>query len=115
MKTWLALACVAFAMLGAGTTAEAKSRWHRVADLKAGGDAKEVAVDRSIGGVLIRCTEGTVIINTIVLRSGGSKNPIAVSARINKGEDRIVEFGEQNVSGLRISDDGGGTYIVFVQ
>jgi hypothetical protein len=115
MKTWFAVACVAFAILGAGTSAEAKSRWHRVADLKAGGDAKEVSVDRRCSSVLIRCTEGAVVINTIVVREGGNKTPVPVTTRINKGEDKIVEFGEKNVSGLRISDDGDGTYIVFVQ
>ncbi len=103
-------------MYSAPGTAEAKSRWHPVGNFKAGGDGKEVTVERQISAILIRCTEGSVIINTIVLREGGNKNPIAVTARLNAGEDKIVDIGgARMVNGLRVGDDGKGTYTVFVK
>lgn len=116
MKSWLAMTVVGLTLLSFAGTAQAKEKWHRVADLKAGGDAKEVAVNRQISTVLIRCTEGTVIINTIVIRDGGNKAPFPVTARINQGEDKTIEVGnERNCSGIRISDDGKGSYVVFVR
>jgi hypothetical protein len=88
----------------------------KVAELTAGGDAKEVEVNQQISKVLIKCTEGSVIINTVVVRDGGNKTPFTVGTRLNQGEEQQVTVGNNvNCSGLRISDDGRGKYVVRVK
>ncbi|MCE9614361.1 MAG: hypothetical protein K8T26_08795 [Lentisphaerae bacterium] len=96
--------------------AQAKSDWHKVADLTTGGDAKEVAVNREVSKVRIVSESGTVVINTVVVRVGAQKTPHTVGARLAEKEDREIELGsKQNITGLRISDSGKGTYSVYVK
>ena len=106
----------------AGTmTVEAKSsRWHKIASLSANGkDAQEVAIpsDRpSISVIRIVVTEGSVIINTVVVREGAAKDIHTLGKRLNKDEEIKIELdGKKHVSGLRISDDGKGSYKVMVR
>ncbi len=117
MKKWIMAVMVL--MLGVTVAlagSKKKVRWETVADLSARGDAKEVAVNRSIRMVQIECTEGTVIINTIVVREGGAKDPITVARRFNAGEKQDLDLGRvRNVTGLRISDSGRGRYRVNVK
>ena len=88
----------------------------KVATLTAGGDAKEVAVNQQVSKVLIKCTEGSIIINTVAVRDGGNVTKHTVGARINKDEVQQITVGEKvNCSGLRISDDGRGQYEVRVK
>ena len=90
--------------------------WQVVAEIPAGGDAKELAVNRSIRVVQIECTAGSVIVNTVVIREGGAKSPITVGRRFNQGERQDIDLGgERQVTGLRISDGGRGNYRVRVQ
>jgi hypothetical protein len=104
------------AFLLTATLALAGSGWHKVADLDAGGDGKEVAVNRNCSVCLVKVTDGTVIINTIVVREGDKKSPISVSQRIGKGDARQVNVGDKKyVTGLRIGDDGRGHYEVYVK
>lgn len=96
--------------------ASAKSKYAQVAELTAGGDAKEVAVNKEISKCMIEVIEGSVIINTVVVREGGNKTPITVAARLEKGaKHEIALGGAKMVSGLRISDAGRGTYRVHVK
>lgn len=106
----------------AGTmTVEAKSsRWHKIASLSANGkDAQEVAIpsDRpSISVIRIVVTEGSVIINTIVVRKGNDKDAITVGERIEKGNFKEISVGDAvPATGLRISHDGRGQYDVEVK
>lgn len=93
-----------------------KGGWQVVAELPAGGPAKEVAVNRDVRVIQIECTEGSVIVNTLVVREGPAKNPITVARRFNQGERQDVDLGgERQVSGLRISDGGRGKYRVRVK
>lgn len=88
----------------------------KVASLTAGGDAKEVEVNQQISKVLLTCTEGSVIINTVVMRDGSNKTPFTIGTRLNKDEVQQISVGDKvNCSGLRISDDGRGTYDVHVK
>lgn len=97
-------------------SALAGSGWHKVAELDAGGDGKEVSVNRDCSVCLIKCEEGSVIINTVVIREGGKKTPKTVGKRLNKGDSEQVPFGDKiNVTGLRIGDDGRGHYEVYVK
>ena len=106
----------------AGTmTVEAKSsRWHKIASLSANGkDAQEVAIpsDRpAISVIRIVVTEGSVIINTIVVRKGNDKDAITVGDRIEKGNFKEISVGDAvPATGLRISHDGRGQYDVEVK
>lgn len=102
--------------LAGAVAAPAGTHWSKLADLKAGGDGKEVSVNRAVTRCRITCTEGSVIINTLVVREGGKKTPIKVVSRIPKGESREIRVADRplNVSGFRIGDDGRGRYIVEV-
>lgn len=109
--TWMMLVLV----LGATVAfaGKKKDRWEPVADLSPSRDAKEVAVNRSIRWVQLECLEGSVIINTVVIREGGAKDPITVARRFQAGEKHDIDLGrERNVTGLRISDGGRGRYRV---
>lgn len=104
---------VVFAMAMAGLVYA--DHWHKIADLTAGGDAKEVTVDKTISKCVIKCTSGSVIINTLVVREGAKKTPIKVVSTIAEGEEKLVEIGERRmVTGFRISDQGSGTYEISV-
>jgi hypothetical protein len=88
----------------------------KVGEFQAGGDAKEMAVNQQVSKVIIKCTDGSVIINTVVVRDGGNKTPHSVGARLNKGDTQQISVGDKvNCSGLRISDAGTGTYVVRVK
>ena len=96
--------------------AESKS-WHDVGDYSVDGkDAIEVGVDRpSVTYIRIVCTEGSVIINTLVVRAGGAKTPHSLAKRIEKGDNEVIEIGETKATGFRISHDGRGKYKVQVR
>ena len=98
------------------TVAMADKAGVKVAELTAGGDAKEVTVDQPVSKVVITCTEGSVIINTVVVRNGGQSTPHKVGAKINKDESQQITVGDKVAcTGLRISDDGTGKYTVRVK
>ncbi len=112
MRSWMVWTC-AVGMALAVSNAEAKPKWHTAGEFTAGKDAKEVPINHQISEVQIVCVEGSVIINTIVVREGSKTSPIRVAARLNKGDTHVVRVGDKiNVSGLRISDDGRGRYVV---
>lgn len=97
-------------------SAESKN-WHDVGSYAVDGkDAIEVAVDRpSVTLIRIVCTEGSVIINTLVVREGGAKTPHTVGKRIEKDGYAVIEIGESKATGFRISHDGRGKYKVQVR
>jgi hypothetical protein len=90
--------------------------WGTVAEVTAGGEAKELAVNRNIRIVQIECTEGTVIVNTVVIREGASKSPITVARAFTQGQKQDIDLGsERQVTGLRISDGGKGKYKIHAK
>ena len=72
MKKWILIA--ALVTLGA---LSASAGWKVVAEVTAGGDAKELAVNRTIRTVQIECTDGTVVVNTVVIREGAAKESVS--------------------------------------
>ena len=106
------------ALLAAGFLSQSAlaGGWHKVGSFTAGGDAKEMGVDRNCSACLIKVTEGSVIINTVVVREKSSKDPIKVGERIEKGGSKEIDVGDKlYVKGCRISDDGRGKYDVYVK
>ena len=111
MKKWI----LAAALVGLGALAALggpkKEQWQAVADVTAGGDAKELAVNRVIRVIQIECTQGTVIVNTLWVREGAAKSPVTVARRFSAGETQDIDLGNaRQVTGLRISDGGRGAY-----
>ena len=93
----------------------AGEKWTPVARLTAGGGVKEVPLQCAAQRCLIRCIDGSIIVNTVVAREGGSSSPFRVGRRFALGEEQIVDFGSvRELTGLRISDDGQGVYEILV-
>jgi len=85
-----------------------------VGELSAGGDAKEVAVNRVITQCYLEVVSGTVSINTVVIRPEKTALPQAV--RLTPGQLHVIDLGmKRSVTGLRISDSGRGVYRVYVK
>ncbi len=114
---WATFVLAAGIMVSGLNTQEAEAgKWRRVADLSAGGGAKEITINRNVREFRIVCTEGSVIINTVVVREGGKTTPITIGQRLNKGDNRVFSIPSKAlVTGLRISDDGRGQYVVHVR
>ncbi len=103
------LACVA------GAAAKNDRTPQPAPELRAAGPAKEIPVNREATGCRIEVVAGTVVINTVVVRAGRDKLPVTVVRSMQAGESADVAFGPRRlVSGLRISDGGGGTYRVVI-
>ena len=98
-------------------TPASETRWQRVAELTTGGQAKEVPLTGDpISRIRILCVEGTVIINSVVLRENGNMQSYTVARRLTSGAEHVLEVGDaRSATGLRISDAAKGRYEVFVQ
>jgi len=94
----------------------AKDRWEKVADLSAGGDAKEVAISREVSAIRLELKSGTVTVNTVVVRQGAAKTPYTVASRLSDTAPSEIKLpAKASVTGLRISDAGRGLYAVYVK
>ncbi len=90
--------------------------WTQISQQHAGGGAKEVPVNRDISRVQIVCQGAPVIINTVVMREGGKKTPFTLGKRFAVNEAFVLSLGgKHHVTGLRISDDLKGSYLVRVE
>ena len=81
------------------------------------GDAVECGIPTShqIKKVRIVCTEGTVSVNTVVLREGSAKTSFPVTRRLAPGETAEIDLnGHRQATGLRVSAGGKGAYNVYV-
>ena len=78
------------------------------------GSAKEVVIGGGRSSVVIEVVSGSITINTVVLRRGGQKQSITVSARFNQGQRHVIPI-DGAVTGIRISDGGKGRYRVYAQ
>jgi hypothetical protein len=114
MKSWLKMAAMAAALL-VGQSALAAG-WHKVGSFQAGGEAKEMGVNRNCEACLIKVVEGSVTINTIVVRGKDAREPVKVEQQIEAGQSREISAGAKGyVTGFRISDAGKGRYDVYVR
>jgi hypothetical protein len=97
----------------------AQAKWHNVAELSADGkDAQEVNLQgEEISQIRIACTEGSIVINDVVVRTGGDgKDAHTVGDRIEAGNAKTIDIGDKvKATGLRISQDGHGKYKVEVK
>lgn len=85
-----------------------------VGEYSAGGEAKEVLVNRVISRCYLELVSGTVSINTVVVRPEKTKLPQTV--RLTPGQLHMIDLGSKRaVTGFRISDGGRGVYRVIVQ
>ena len=85
-----------------------------IGEYSAGGDAKEVPVNRAISTCYLELVSGTVSINTVVIRP--EKRELPQRARLVPGQLYTIDLGgKRNVSGFRISDNGRGVYRVIVK
>ena len=110
------ISMAAAGLLLAATPVRADDGWKQIAILEANGkkDAKEVSVDHKTEHIRVKCTEGSVIINTITVRANGKAEPHKVGKRLGKDEEYRFDLdGKTQVEGLRISDDGKGKYMVM--
>jgi hypothetical protein len=95
--------------------AGAGESWERVAQLEAKRGPHEVPVNRDISRCKLVCTEGRVIIDTLVIREGGRTTPMEMVKSLSKGEEAVLDLdGVKHVTGLRISDREGGKFEVYV-
>ena len=95
-----------------------KPKYFQVAELAAKGGANEVKLDKvkEASWLMIHAIEGNVVINTIVLREGAKKTPITVATKLTKGQKKEVSLsGRKSLTGIRISNTGGGKYRVYLK
>lgn len=113
LKKMFLLVPVLFLMVAGAAMAR---DWDKVASLNAGGEAKEVVINREISAVRLVWESGIISIQTVVVRQGAEKTPHTVAARLeNKAPLEIKLAGKTQVTGFRISDGGRGVYAVYVK
>lgn len=87
-------------------------KWIPIGEFQAGGDGKLAAYNGAVSACRLICTEGSIIVNTVIVIEGNKKSPISLGIRIPAGQ--IHEFtlpgGPRNVTGFRISDNARGKY-----
>lgn len=86
-----------------------------VSQFNAAGSAKEVNFNG--GGYSqckIECIGGRVGLNTVVIRRGGKKQSVTARTTLTRGQEWSVPI-DRAATGIRISDNGGGTYKVWVR
>lgn len=86
----------------------------RPGEFTAGGSAKEFSFPAGQRHCRIEVVDGSVGFNTIVVRRGGAKQSIRISATYQRGQSFNVPIDGQ-ATGLRISDTGRGRYRVIVK
>ncbi len=95
-----------------------KHKFFQVAEFTATGGAHEVKLDgvKEASWLKIHVMSGTVVINTVVLREGSKKTPIKVTVKLTKGQEHTVSLnGMHSLTGIRISNNGGGVYRVYLK
>lgn len=114
IRACLLAACAAVLF---GSYAAGNSAWRKVADLRTGGQPKEVALaGPAVERIMLRCVEGTVIINTVAVKFGAETRLVPVARRLAAGEAHVIELEpNKTATGLRISDAAKGRYEVLVQ
>lgn len=110
------MAVVALSLAPMSASAESKT-WHDVGSFNVSkSEAVELSINRpSVTLIRIVCTEGSVIINTVVVREGANKTPHTIGKRIEKDNYELIRMEETKATGLRISHDGRGSYKVQVR
>jgi len=109
------LAVLALAGLTGAAVARAGDDWQKVGELTKGG---KLPASRQASVCKLVCVEGVVIINTLVVFDGDSKQAIPVRAKLKKGEEREVPLGKSvkmTDIGMSISPDTKGRVAVYLK
>jgi hypothetical protein len=96
----------------------AKSKWRTVGTVAGQGqkDAVELPGAGPIQHIRIRGIDGSLIINTLVVREGGTNNPVPIATKFSPGQEVVRDLPRQmNSTGFRLSRDGHGSVEVSVQ
>ena len=116
LMRWVIPALFVAAIAGV-PSAMAKDKWHRIAEeevTKKGG--REIQFTGDISKVRFYVIEGSVIINGLAIRQGKEKSSFKVGRRIEKDSNVDVDVGQLNgVTSLVVSEDGKGTYRIYVE
>ena len=90
--------------------------WDDITTLSAGGDAKEISINKDIQKLKICCLDKPIIVNTVVMREGGKKTPFTLGKKFSPKEEYVLDLGgKHHVTGFRISDDLKGMYKLKVE
>ena len=90
--------------------------WEDITTIKAGGDAKEIGINKEIQKLKITCQEKPIIVNTVVMREGAKKTPFSLGKKFTPKEEFVLDLGgKHHVTGFRISDDLKGAYTLKVE
>ena len=116
MKRLIGWAVVVASLALSGATM-AKDKWHMVGEFQVtAAGAREITVGSDVSKVRFYVVEGSVIINTFVVRQGSTTTSYTVGRKLQKDESHDVDVGSKSgVSGLRVSEDGRGKYRIYVQ
>lgn len=65
---------------------------------------------------MIFCHDGFVSLTTLWIREGARKRDIPVTTRLNSGQSREIQIGNNiPVTGFRLSHSGRGSFEIFVK
>ena len=95
-----------------------KKKFFQVAELTASGGASEVKLNgvKEASWLKVHVMEGTVVINTVVLREGAKKTSIKMAVKLEKGKEHTISLnGMHSLTGIRLSNSGGGVYRVYLK
>lgn len=113
----IGLALAACVALAAGV-ARADDEWVKLAVLTpTPGNAKEVAINKVCSFIQFEVVDGAVGFVTFWIREpNGVKNQVTVNAAFSKGQKYTYEVANPRmITGLRISDNGTGSYKLWVK
>ena len=90
--------------------------WILISDVSRKGGAIELKTDQKARHLKIVCTSGPVTVNTVVAREGGRKTPFTVATRFETDDSKEIDLKQtRQLTGLRISHGGPGSYSVYVK
>ena len=95
---------------------QSRDEWTFIGSATASDEATEFKLNRHVSACRLICSEGNLIINTLVVRRGNNKQFMPVKARLKTGQTTDLTItGKAPVTGFRISHQGQGTFEVYVK
>jgi hypothetical protein len=90
MRTKICLWLVAMGL--AAGVALADKGWSKIGSVK-GGETITLKVNQSISRVAVKCTEGAIEVESIIVATADRKIPFKMNAKLAKGETQPVSVG----------------------
>jgi hypothetical protein len=114
--TILSLVAITACIYMPNAVAGGKHKYRYIAEFKAEGKPKRMELSRKAGWCMIRVTEGTVIIDSVVVVEGDKKTMVPVTNKLVKGDKKTINIGpSRQITALIINDREGGTYKVYLK